>query len=301
MQTSSVESLAFIETYRSLVDQVIDQAIQHYSITDLQLSEAMRYSSLLGGKRIRPALVLATSKALGGSIENSIDFACALEFIHAYSLIHDDLPAMDDDNLRRGQPTCHIAFDEATAILAGDALQALAFEICTKPNPVISSQQQLDIIRTLAKASGARGMVAGQAIDLSSVGLQTSLEHLEAMHKLKTGALIQASVVIGALSQGHVEADCLDRLKDYAEAIGLGFQVQDDILDVVSDTETLGKTQGADQALNKPTYPSLLGLDGAKTKLHELHQRAHQALAELKHCDTSELAAIADYIVARTH
>ncbi|WP_444920063.1 (2E,6E)-farnesyl diphosphate synthase [Microbulbifer sp. CnH-101-G] len=265
-----------------------------------KLFEAMRYAALGPGKRLRPALVYACAQIFYG-----VDFdpakcdasAAALECIHAYSLVHDDLPAMDDDDLRRGRPTCHIAFDEATAILAGDALQTQAFELllADSTEPTV----KLQLISELSRASGGRGMVAGQAIDLDSVDKTLSLAQLEKMHRLKTGALIRASARMGALL-GGADRSQLEALTLYAEAIGLAFQVQDDILDITADTAVLGKTQGADALLNKPTYVSLLGLDGAKEKLQGLHREALDALKALPG-DTLLLRQLADYIVQRGH
>lgn len=293
----------FFEQLKQQIDEHLLAAISDYSDNsehNSRLAEALRYSTLLGGKRIRPILSLTTARCFGVAEKNALSAACAIEMIHAYSLVHDDLPAMDNDDLRRGQPTCHIAFDEATAILAGDALQAMAFELLTQPCD-IPSDKQLQIIRTLAAASGAKGMVLGQAIDLASVGQTLTLEQLETMHNHKTGALIEASVVIGGLCAGSsVTANDIAHLKTYAQALGLAFQVQDDILDVTSDTETLGKQQGADIALNKPTYPSLLGLDGAKEKLATLHKTAQSALSEITSHDTSELLDIANFVVNRS-
>ncbi|WIO73634.1 (2E,6E)-farnesyl diphosphate synthase [Porticoccaceae bacterium LTM1] len=263
-----------------------------------QLLKAMQYSLLNGGKRIRPLLAYAAAQAVGTVSSDTDRVASAVEMIHAYSLIHDDLPAMDNDDLRRGQPTCHIAFDEATAILAGDALQALAFEQLSQLEHC-SPETALKMISELAKASGVAGMVAGQAIDLQSVNHALSLEQLEQMHQLKTGAMIAVSVRLGAMSAGAGEQQ-LAALDQYSRCIGLAFQVQDDILDVESSTETLGKRQGADQSLNKPTYTSILGLDQAKAKAAELHQSAIEALADFD--DGAEpLRAIANYIVTRSH
>ena len=231
----------------------------------------------------------------GAAIDN---VACALEAIHAYSLVHDDLPAMDDDDLRRGQPTCHIAYDEATAILAGDALQALAFELLAIA-PGLAPELTVQLLRELARAAGAAGMVAGQAIDLAAVDTQLNLAELENMHAHKTGALIRASVIMGALTAGASKTQ-LAALTRYAEAVGLAFQVQDDILDVTADTETLGKRQGADEALNKPTYVSLLGLEAAKTKALELHRTALVALAEFGG-SADQLRALSAYTVQRNH
>ena len=261
-----------------------------------QLVDAMRYSLLNGGKRIRPVLAYAASQAIG-SINTATDSAAAaLECIHTYSLIHDDLPAMDDDDLRRGKPTCHIAFDEATAILAGDALQTLAFEKLTE---IDDATIAISLVKALAVASGDKGMVAGQMIDLLSEGKSEtlSLEALEKVHRHKTGALIQASVLMGAISAGASQVQ-LDNLKLYAEAIGLAFQVQDDIIDVTSDTATLGKTQGADIAKGKSTYVSLLGLAQAKEKALKLRDVALEAL--LGFDDKADpLRWIADFIVLR--
>jgi geranylgeranyl pyrophosphate synthase len=223
-----------------------------------KLKQAMRYSALNGGKRVRATLVYAAAMSIAGEVPTYTDnIACALELIHAYSLVHDDLPAMDDDALRRGQPTCHIAFDEATAILVGDALQTLAFECLAKTE--LPAELRCELILSLAQASGAAGMVAGQSMDLSAENRQIALPELEALHQHKTGALIRASVRCGALAAGAnpTQLAVLDR---YAAAIGLAFQVQDDILDIESSTEQLGKQQGSDLSLNKSTYPSLLGL-----------------------------------------
>jgi geranylgeranyl pyrophosphate synthase len=242
-----------------------------------QLINAMRYSLFNGGKRVRPILVYASALAIDKTAFNVhkplLDrAACALECLHTYSLIHDDLPAMDDDNLRRGQPTCHIAFNEATAILAGDALQTFAFELLSDASH-IDLHRQLQMIQCLASASGKKGMVLGQALDLAAVDQHINLAQLETMHRHKTGALIRASVGMGAMAAG-ANATQLAALDQYAAAIGLAFQVQDDILDVTTDTQTLGKQQGADIARNKPTYVALLGLDAARKKAQELHQQA---------------------------
>lgn len=287
----------FTEQYTRRVN---DHLVQHFDdISHLnngseRLFAAMQYSLLNGGKRIRPVLTYASAAAIC-QVTNATDrAACAVECIHAYSLIHDDLPAMDDDDLRRGKATCHIAFDEATAILAGDALQCMAFEILT----TAADPTALPLVRELAKAAGARGMVAGQAIDLAAVDHQLTLPQLENMHRHKTGALIEASVMMGALSCGNVSPQQLEALRTYARAIGLAFQVHDDILDVTVETGVLGKRQGADQERNKPTYVALLGLDGARGKARELHDQALQALAGFDaHADP--LRDLAAYIVER--
>ena len=260
---------------------------------------AMRYSVVNGGKRVRPLLAYAACEALGGDAERANGAACAVELIHAYSLVHYDLPAMDDDDLRRGQPTTHIAYDEACAILAGDGLQALAFEVIgnAQLNPQ-DAQTRLDMLMILTRAAGSAGMVGGQAIDLESVGRKIDQAALETMHRHKTGALIEASVQLGALASGRANTDALEALRRYAEAVGLAFQVQDDILDVESDTATLGKTQGKDQAHDKPTYPALLGLDEAKAYALALRDQALAALEGFG--DSAEpLRALARYIVER--
>jgi geranylgeranyl pyrophosphate synthase len=253
-----------------------------------------------GGKRLRPVLVYASCQALGGNLPQADMAAAAIECIHAYSLIHDDLPAMDDDALRRGQPTCHIAFDDGTAILAGDALQPLAFELLSQACR-LPPTTQLQMVQTLAQASGERGMVAGQALDIAAEGQHLQLPQLEQMHRLKTGALIDAAVRLGALASGRSDATTLAALADYSAAIGLAFQVQDDILDIESDTQTLGKTQGADLSRDKSTYPALLGLDAAKAKAKQLHQQALDALQPLAPQNSELLKLIADYIISRNH
>lgn len=270
-----------------------------------QLKRALKYSVLNGGKRIRPILCYAAAEAITGKgqedgINQDTDLvASSVELIHAYSLVHDDLPAMDDDDLRRGKPTCHIKYDEATAILTGDALQALAFEQLTKLQQV-PAETSLQLVACLAKAAGTQGMVEGQAIDISSVDQTLNLQQLEYMHHKKTGEMILASITMGALSTGNATADQLTALDTYGRAIGLAFQVQDDILDVTSDTAVLGKRQGADQALNKPTYTALLGLESAKEKAQQLHAQAINSLAIFDH-SADQLRAVADYIVSRDH
>lgn len=270
-----------------------------------RLKQAMEYSLANGGKRVRPVLVYAAAKAISGdknvnhSDENNLDkIASAVEMIHAYSLIHDDLPAMDDDDLRRGQPTCHKAFDEATAILAGDALQTRALELLTELENC-SPEIQLQLVRVLANAAGPRGMVGGQAMDLSAINQNIDMTQLETIHRLKTGALIRAAIMLGATYSGASEKE-LKALDQFGAAIGLAFQVQDDILDIESDTATLGKKQGADQALNKPTYPSLLGMLGAKEKAQELHQLALKSLEGFDH-NADRLREISAFIIARSH
>jgi len=266
------------------------------------LVDAMQYGALLGGKRLRPFLVYATGNMFSVSMTTLDAPAAAVECIHAYSLMHDDLPAMDNDDLRRGQPTCHIKFGEASAILAGDALQTLAFSILSDaPMTEVSDRDRLAMLSELASASGVAGMCGGQALDLEAEGQQVNLEMLERIHRHKTGALIRAAVRLGALSAGEQGRKALPLLDKYAECIGLAFQVQDDILDVVGDTATLGKRQGADQQLGKSTYPALLGLEQAQKKASDLIAEARQSLTVLaaQSLDTTALEALADYIILR--
>lgn len=292
------EFAQFANQCRARVDSALDRYLAPAE-DPTQLRAAMRYSLFNGGKRVRPTLAYAAALAIDPNINLAIvdPVAAALECLHSYSLVHDDLPAMDNDDLRRGKPTCHIAFNEATAILAGDGLQTLAFELLTQSD--LPSQTQIQLIRQLTLGSGIKGMVLGQAIDLAAVDHQLDLAQLETMHRYKTGALIRASVAMGAICAGADEKQ-LAALDDYAAAIGLAFQVQDDILDVTSDTVTLGKQQGADIARNKPTYVSLLGLGAAKAKADELHR---QALGALGGFDASAalLRQLASYIVERSN
>lgn len=288
----------FLETCSVRVNAELDRSIESCSASD-RLQEAMRYSVLGGGKRVRPALCLAAAKAVGQTGDEALGPACAVELIHAYSLIHDDLPAMDNDELRRGRPTAHIAFDEATAILAGDALQALAFGWLAG-NSSVNESARLAMVQELARASGHQGMVGGQAIDLESVGKRLSLIELETMHRHKTGALIEASVRMGALTSPSVTEEALAALSDYARALGLAFQVQDDLLDVEGNTDVIGKPQGSDAAKAKPTYPALLGLAGAHEHLSALQAAALKSLEKFGP-EADPLRAMADYVVARTH
>ncbi len=270
-----------------------------HNTTGSQLGEAMRYSAMSGGKRIRPILAYSSYLALHGNIDcKALDMAaCAVEAIHAYSLIHDDLPAMDDDKLRRGKPTCHIAFNEALAILAGDALQCLAFELLTTAK--VSPHIQIELIKTLSTTAGIKGMVAGQAIDLAATNSTLTLAQLENMHRCKTGALIDASVRFGALI-GQADETSMHALTEYSQALGLAFQVQDDILDVTADTTVLGKQQGSDASLNKPTYVSLLGLDLAQQKAQALCEQACDALSCFGN-NALRLRQIARYTIERNH
>ncbi|MEJ2396589.1 MAG: (2E,6E)-farnesyl diphosphate synthase, partial [Candidatus Thiodiazotropha sp.] len=264
-----------LKAYMASCQQRVEAALEHHlpSETTLptRLHQAMRYSALSGGKRIRPLLVYAAGQAVGVTPERLDMPACAVELIHAYSLVHDDLPAMDDDDLRRNQPTCHKAFDEATAILVGDALQTLAFQVlCCGEGIQSDAETRLKMMQTLTRASGSRGMAGGQAIDLESVGKELNLTELENLHIHKTGALIRASVRLATLLNPALDETKRNALDRYAKCVGLAFQIRDDILDVEGETEILGKTQGKDLAQDKPTYPALLGLSGAREKAEEL-------------------------------
>ena len=263
------------------------------------LHGAMRYSVMDGGKRIRPTLVYAAGQAAGATPQSLDRAACAIELIHAYSLIHDDLPAMDDDDLRRGKPSCHRAFNEATAILAGDALQSLAFQILASDvQSTVTEATRLRMIKTLALAAGSRGMAGGQAIDLAATKQQLNIAELEDMHIHKTGALIRASVVLGALcSPSSAQAD-IEKLDHYAKCIGLAFQIRDDILDVEGEAETLGKNTGMDQRLEKSTYPSVIGLGAARQRAAELHTEALESLTGFDE-KADPLRSISLYIVER--
>ena len=263
-----------------------------------QLGEAMRYAVLDGGKRLRPLLVLGACEAVGGNREAALRAACAVELIHAYSLVHDDMPCMDNDILRRGKPTVHVQFGEATALLAGDALQALAFELLAPAGAGIPDAVQARLCRLLAHAAGHAGMAGGQAIDLAAVGQSLTEDELHRMHSLKTGALLQASVRMGAAC-GDTSAAATQGLTDYGRALGLAFQVVDDILDVTADSATLGKTAGKDAAQDKPTYVSLLGLERAGAYSLELLQHARAALATTRLPDTRALLALAEMVVIR--
>jgi geranylgeranyl pyrophosphate synthase len=288
-------------TARTRVEATLEHWLPGAEVRPKRLHRAMRYASLDGGKRIRPVLVYAAGLATGGALEQLDGPACAVELIHAYSLVHDDLPAMDDDELRRGKPTCHRAFSEDTALLAGDALQSLAFQILAEdPMLAVTPVTRLEMVAMLARASGSLGMAGGQALDLEAVGLPLGLAELEEMHRRKTGALIRASVGLGVLAAGCADALTRERLDRYATAVGLAFQIQDDILDVAGDTATLGKTQGADIARNKPTYPALLGLEGARRKCRDLQAEAGAALAPLGKA-AEPLRALAQFVIDRAH
>lgn len=286
--------------WRLQVDNAMENWLPSETTHPASLHQAMRYSVLNGGKRIRPILAYATGESFGAAATIIDVPATAVELIHAYSLIHDDLPAMDDDELRRGRPTCHIAHGEAMAILAGDALQALAFRILSHYGDDLSNDQRIEMIKILTLASGSRGMAGGQAIDLDSVGIQISISELENMHIHKTGALIRASINMGALCASQIDANELKILDHYAKCIGLAFQIKDDILDIESDTEILGKTQGSDVAKNKPTYPSLIGMTESKKMAKDLLDESLLSLDKLQ-LQSNRLADLAHFIIERNH
>lgn len=290
-----------LDTYQKRVNVALDKYLPTDDPPEHNLAEAIRYSVIGGGKRIRPAMVYAAGEAMGVSTDLLDIPACAVEMIHAYSLIHDDLPAMDDDDLRRGRPTCHKAFDEATAMLAGDALQALAYEILAKDDhEELTPEHRIEMLSLLTEASGAHGMAGGQAVDLASVGKQLTLEQLEHMHQLKTGALIRASVLLGGMCKQDISQEELKMLSDYAHCIGLSFQIQDDILDVISDTETLGKPQGSDQEQEKPTFPAIIGLEQSKQRAIQQHELALKILEPLDE-KADSLRQLSAYIVERQY
>ncbi|MFA3789634.1 (2E,6E)-farnesyl diphosphate synthase [Aliiglaciecola sp. SL4] len=285
--------------YHLRIDNLLNQYFVEQTSAAPRLTQAMQYVLLNGGKRTRPFLVYATGEMLSVPLEKLDVPAFAVECIHAYSLIHDDLPAMDDDELRRGKPTCHIAFDEATAILAGDALQTLAFDMLASPDSVIQDpSKQLKLVKLLAEASGIHGMCAGQALDLAATDTPISQSELQQLHNLKTGALFKVSVSMATILADELDPKVTQMLDQYSQALGLAFQVQDDILDIVGDSDVIGKPQGSDQAQNKSTYPSLLGLEGAKTYLQQLHQQALHALDALPY-NTRLLREFSDFVVNR--
>ena len=287
-----------LKDIQARINQFLEEQLNQVDTQPAPLADAMKYALLLGGKRIRPFLVYATGRMLGASM-NQLDYvAAAIEAVHAYSLIHDDLPAMDNDSLRRGEPTCHIAFDEATAILAGDALQAFAFETLTNAT-ALSAEQKVRLVHALSHAAGAQGMCLGQSLDLISEHKQVNLDELELIHRNKTGALLTAALKLGFICSPHFKNKELEKqLERYSQAIGLAFQVQDDILDIEGDSAEIGKPVGSDLGLDKSTYPKLLGLEGAKQKAQELYQTALHELDSLPF-DTTALRALAEFIVNR--
>jgi len=287
-----------VPLYQQRIEGVLARALEIPGGASARLIEAMRYSTLGGGKRVRPVLVYTTGEALGAPLELLDAPAAAVELIHVYSLVHDDLPAMDDDDLRRGRPTCHRAFDEATAILTGDALQARAFEVLAQAHAAIPADARIDMLRVLADAIGTRGMAGGQAIDLEAVKKTLGIAEIERMHRQKTGALIQGSILLGAIASGAADAAQHAALERFGAEIGLAFQIQDDILDVEGNTSTLGKRAGADADRVKPTYPSVLGLEQARA---EALARRDQAIAELAPWreQFANLVEFAGFLVAR--
>ena len=293
--------LTQLDLYQTRINQYLAEKLAEYEINDERLFSAMQYGLLIGGKRMRPYLSYITGEALGLELSDVDGIAAALECIHAFSLIHDDLPAMDDDDLRRGQPTCHKAFDEATAILAGDSLQTLAFDILVNHN--FSAQvepKRVNLIRQLVQASGYQGMCGGQALDISATNKKISLFELEKLHSLKTGALLKASVTMVAEINNDITDNEKHQLATYAEHVGLAYQVRDDIIDIISSDEELGKPAGSDVSANKSTYPALLGLEGAQQKADNLYQQALQALTTLPY-NTDNLAEFATFIIKRAH
>jgi geranylgeranyl pyrophosphate synthase len=290
-----------IERCQTRIEAVLDACLTLPDPGTPRLREAMRYSVLGGGKRLRPILVYFTGDALGAPMEALDAPAAAVELVHVYSLVHDDLPAMDDDDLRRGRPTCHRAFDEAIAILVGDALQALAFAVLAREDEraQVPAQRRLAMIRLLARATGTGGMAGGQAIDLNSIGQRLSAPEIENMHRRKTGALIQDSVLLGATAAGVETGAEFQALERFGAAIGLAFQIQDDILDVEGDPQRLGKAIGADAARAKPTYPSTVGLAASRARADELRDLAIAALDPLGE-RAEPLRALARYVVTRT-
>lgn len=292
---------AWMQPHLARVEVALADGIATQSPADLGL--AMRYAVLDGGKRLRPLLVLATAEAVGGDMAAALRAACAIELIHAYSLVHDDMPCMDNDVLRRGKPTVHVKFGEAQALLAGDALQTLAFECLTPLDGSVSPAVQAACVGLLARASGYQGMAGGQAIDLASVGQRLTEAQLRQMHRLKTGALLLCSVQMGAACGTAVSASAQSALQQFGEAMGLAFQVVDDILDVIADSATLGKTAGKDAAADKPTYVALMGLEGAQRLADQLVAQATQALQDtgLPADRLAALRALCDMVVQRTH
>lgn len=292
------EFAAWMQGCQARMENVLSEWLPPASIAPQRLHEAMRYAVIGGGKRVRPLLAFAAGEVAGADVERVQHAAAAVELIHAYSLVHDDMPAMDDDALRRGKPTVHVEFDEATALLVGDALQSLAFDILAAQPLARDAATQLNMVLLLAQAAGSRGMAGGQAIDLASVGKPLDLTELEYMHIHKTGALIRASVLLGAQCGTPTEA-ALAALDHYAKCIGLAFQVVDDVLDAEAPTATLGKTAGKDAAHNKPTYVSLLGAARARELAQELRADAHAALADLG-APAARLRQLADFVVERS-
>ena len=293
--------LAHIDDVQTRINNYLAKKLASLTLNDEKLLAAMRYGLLIGGKRMRPYLAYITGATLDATQDDIDGVAAAIECIHAYSLLHDDLPAMDDDDLRRGQPTCHKAFDEATAILAGDSLQTLAFDIIANHEfSEAVDTKRINLLRHLVNAAGYQGMCGGQALDLAATNKAISLAALENLHSLKTGALLEASVKMAAECSNKATLYDKKQLALYAKLVGLAYQVRDDIIDITSTEEELGKPKGSDLAANKSTYPALLGLQGAQEKAENLYQQALQALATLPY-NTQSLSDFATFIVSRKH
>lgn len=288
-----------LEAWRGRMEAALAARLPGGDQTPERLHAAMRYSVLGGGKRVRPILLLATARALGLAEEQVEAAACALELVHVYSLVHDDLPSMDDDDLRRGRPTCHKAYDEATALLVGDALQSLAFELLAR-DPALPADPAIRVrlVELLARAIGSLGMAGGQAIDLEAEGRKLAIAQVEEMHSLKTGALIRASVMMGAACVRALEPQLEQALAGFAAPIGLAFQIQDDLLDVLSDTATLGKAAGADRERGKPTYPAIVGVAASQEQVRRLHGQAMESLAPFG-ARADALRGVTDWLLAR--
>jgi geranylgeranyl pyrophosphate synthase len=292
---------ALLESWRTRIERALAARLPEASAVPTRLHEAMRYSVLGGGKRVRPALLFATARAVGLSEEEVEAAACAIELVHVYSLVHDDLPAMDDDDLRRGRPTCHKAYDEATAILVGDALQPLAFQLLATDAALPAAPAiRLRLIELLADASGTFGMAGGQAIDLAVQGKRLDVSQVEEMHARKTGALIRASVLMAAVCAPTLEPRLFEALAAFASPIGLAFQIQDDLLDVLGDTSTLGKATGADSERAKPTHPAVIGIEPSQQRVRLLHSQALDALLPFGP-SADALRSMADWLLARSY
>ncbi|WP_394176367.1 (2E,6E)-farnesyl diphosphate synthase [Thalassotalea litorea] len=293
--------LANLESYQQRIDDFLTLQLEQLSVNDPKLLAAMNYGLLIGGKRMRPYLVYTTGEMLGVDLQDLDAIAASVECIHAYSLLHDDLPAMDDDDLRRGQPTCHRKFDEATAILAGDSLQTLAFDILANHKFIgVRAKQQIKLLQMLSRASGYQGMCGGQAMDLAATDTSVTLAHLEQIHRLKTGALLESAILMPTLCVDDIDPEHVALLTQYSATTGLLYQVHDDIIDITSSEAILGKPAGSDQQANKSTYPALLGLQGAQEKERELYANSLHALDALPY-NTQNLANFSTFIVQRDH
>lgn len=295
----TIDFPAWLTATQAQAEAAVERYLPTTSTGQDTLHEAMSYVSVGGGKRFRPLLVVAAARLGAAEAEALSQAMAAIEYVHVYSLVHDDMPEMDNDSLRRGKPTCHVQYDQATALLVGDALQTLAFDVLSRPVN-LPAAQQLQRVQVLARASGSEGMAGGQGIDLANVGKDLSLAQLQHMHGLKTGALIRAAVALGGLSCSDVSASLLADLDVYADNLGLAFQVIDDVLDCEQDTATLGKTAGKDEEANKPTYVKLLGLEGARTQAISLAEEAKAAVATYGDA-AAALLGLADYVIKRNH